>query len=381
MKSSVYFNGELVGGHIYGYTDFYVDLTGKLKEGTNEVKVIADNSQFPNSRWYSGSGIYRDVYLHTAGDEYILPDGIRVTTRAINPTKVQVQVKAQKKTDTAVRVMIQKDGETVAQGIGEDLILEIPNAKLWSAETPELYEITAELPKGDQVVDTLCNQFGIRTLAWDAKKGFQINGKTVNFRGGCVHHDHGFIGAAEFDAVCERRVRIMKQAGFNAVRIAHHPASKAMLRACDKLGMYVMNETFDTWLGLKNPYDYAMYFRQEWRGDVEAMVRLSYNHPSVVMYCIGNEVNIKNAEEDSRITRDMVALCHKLDITRPVTNALNPLMSLGDNPENPEKNRDTVVNPREMGEEGELVGSKLANTLVSVMPVAMKLIGNEKAIK
>lgn len=245
------------------------------------MTVIADNSQFPNSRWYSGAGIYRDVWLHTAGRQFIRPDGIRVNTLSIVPAVVRVQVDAVKEGGTEIEVAICKDGRVITQGEGADLNLTIPGAKLWTAETPELYEVKVSLIDGDETLDETSDRFGIRSLAWDASKGFQVNGRTVKLRGGCVHHDHGVIGAVESEAACLRRVRIMKEAGFNAVRIAHHPASRAMLNACDKLGLYVMNETFDTWLGLKNAYDYAMYFEEFWKQDVSAMIRVAYNHPNV----------------------------------------------------------------------------------------------------
>ncbi len=381
MKSSVYLNGNRVGGHIYGYTDFFVDLTGKLNEGANEIKVVADNSQFPNSRWYSGSGIYRDVILHMADAEYIKPDGVKVSTVSIAPAKVRVQTDAVMADDTTVKIQICKNGVVVAAGEGEDLFLGIADARLWSAETPELYEVKAELVKDGVVLDAECVSFGIRSLSWNAVKGFMVNGETVKLRGGCVHHDHSFIGAAEFEVACKRKMSIMKKAGFNAVRIAHHPASRAMLRVCDELGLYVMNESFDTWLGLKSSYDYAMYFEQEWRNDLSAMIRLSYNHACVVMYCIGNEVYLKDAEKAGKISKAMADYCRELDPSRAVINALNPLTVIMGDSKEPEQFRNAVVDPREAGKGGGLVGSQLANVLVTLLPTLTKLFGNEKAMK
>ncbi len=381
MKSTVMLNGTKVGGHIYGYTDFFVDLTGKLKEGANEIKVIADNSQTPNTRWYSGSGIYRDVYLYTAGKEYIRPEGIKVNVLSIDPAKIKVNVDAVKAEESEIRVTVCKDGAVIAEGTGAEVSFEIKDARLWSAETPELYEIKAELITGGKVIDTECDTFGIRSLAWDAKKGLQVNGNTVKLRGGCVHHDHTIIGATEFDVACERKMRIMKEAGFNAVRIAHHPASKAMLKACDKLGMYVMNESFDTWLGLKSPYDYAMYFEEMWRDDLSRMIELSYNHPCVVIYSIGNEIYMKDYKKAAEITKEMTEFCHFLDNSRPVINALNPLCNIMGNDKNPEQNREAVVDPRKEGKGSGLAGSQLANTLVSLMPKLMRIVGNEKAMR
>lgn len=381
MKSSVYLNGERLGGRIYGYSDFFVDLTGKLKAGRNEVKVVADNSQCANSRWYSGSGIYRDVWLYTSGDARILPDGIKVTTLSLSPATVHVEIQSEHPADAEVNVRIEKDGKTIAEGKGADLELTIADAKLWSAETPELYDVVAEITKDGTVLDSEKDAFGVRMLAWDVRDGFQVNGKTVNLSGGCVHHDHGVIGAAEYDTACLRRVRIMKEAGFNAVRISHHPASKAMLRACDKLGMYVMNESFDTWFGLKSPYDYAMHFRKESDKDLADMIRVSYNHPSVVMYSIGNEVHLKEIDRAVEVTERLTTLCHKLDSTRPVLNAINPLMAIMGGDKDPEAPLNDKVDPRTEGEASGLTGSQLANVLLTQMDNLMKIFGNEGAMK
>lgn len=381
MKSSVYLNGERLGGRIYGYSDFFVDLTGKLKAGKNDVKVVADNSQCANSRWYSGSGIYRDVWLHTSGAARIFPDGIKVTTLSLSPAKVRVETRAELPAGETVKVRIEKDGMTVAEGQGTDIELSVADAKLWSAETPELYDVFAEVVKNGEVLDSEADTFGIRMITWDSQNGFQVNGKTVNLRGGCVHHDHGVIGAVEYDAACLRRVRIMKEAGFNAVRISHHPASKAMLRACDKVGLYVMNESFDTWFGLKSPYDYAMYFSQESSKDLADMIRVSYNHPSVIMYSIGNEVHMKEIDRAAEIGERLAKQCHELDTTRPVVNALNPLMAIMGGDKDPEAPKNDKVDPRAEGEASGLTGSQLANVLLTQMDNLMKVFGNEGAMK
>ena len=381
MKSSVYLNGEHLGGRIYGYSDFFVDLTGKLKEGKNDIKVVADNSQCANSRWYSGSGIYRDVWLHTSGDVRIVPGALKVTTLSLDPAKVRIETEAVLAEGVDVVVRIRKDGAVAAEGKGADLELIVPDAKLWSAETPELYEVTVDLVKDGEVLDSDRDRFGIRMLSWDAQKGFQVNGKTVDLRGGCVHHDHGVIGAAEYDAACLRRAHIMKDAGFNAVRIAHHPASKAMLRACDEAGLYVMNETFDTWFGLKSPYDYAMYFLEESDKDLTDMIRVSYNHPSVIMYSIGNEVHLKELDKAAEAANRLVGLCHRLDPSRPAINCMNPLMAIMGGDKDPEAKRNDKVDPRAEGEASGLTGSQLANVLITYMDKLTMIFGNEGAMK
>lgn len=381
MKSTVSLNGQKVGGRLYGYSDFFVDLTGKLKEGANKITVVADNTQFSNSRWYSGSGIYRDVWLHTGDENYIKPDGLKVKTLSIAPAKVEVKVDVVLKDGANVAIELLKDGTVVASGEGTKVTLEVPDAKLWSAETPELYEAKATVKKGGEVLDTVSETFGIRTLAWDAKNGFQVNGETVKLRGGCVHHDHGVIGATEYDAACERRVRIMKESGYNAVRISHHPASKAMLRACDKLGMYVMNESFDTWSATKSPYDYAIWFKQEHEKDLSDMVRVSYNHPSVIMYSIGNEVQMKDVKVATRIVNELTDICHRLDDSRPVTNAANPMMAALGNEKNMEAKQNDKVDPRACGKGSGLTGSLLANVLITYLDKLTMLVGSPKKMK
>ena len=382
MKSSVYLNGELVGGRIYGYSDFYVDLTGKVRAGDNEIRVIADNSQCSNSRWYSGSGIYRDVWLHTAEQEYIRNDGIKVETVSVDPAKVHISVTAEKKPDTRVKISILDGGSEIASAYGQDVCLDMKGAKLWSADEPYLYEVKARLlDAAGAVIDEVTDSFGVRQLTWNVEKGLMINGRTVKLRGGCMHHDHAFIGTAEYDDASMRKVSRMKEAGFNAIRVSHNPASKALLRACDRVGMYVMNETFDTWFGLKSPYDYAMYFEEEWQKDVSDMIRISYNHPSVVMYSIGNEVYLKDYKRAARQAKAMADFCRSLDATRPVTNCMNPGCVLMGDSKSPEAKRGDIVDPREAGKGSALTGSRLVNTLISYLSVIMATVGNEKKMK
>ncbi len=381
MKSSIYLNGKKLGGRIYGYSDFFVDFTGKVKEGVNKVRVVADNTQFANSRWYSGSGIYRDVWLYTGDDAYIMPDGIKVTTVSLKPATIQVKVNAVKEDDDLVKVSVIDGEKVVAEALGEDCIIVVEGARLWDADNPALYEVKAEIIRDGEVIDAMSECTGIRMLAWDSEKGFQVNGQTVKMRGGCVHHDNGFIGAAEYDEACLRRIRIMKEAGFNAVRISHNPASKAMLRACDKLGMYVMNESFDTWYGLKSPYDYAIYFDEEWEEDLSDMIRVAYNHPSVVMYSIGNEVYLKDDKRAAATGKKMAALCKKLDPSRAVTNALNPLTVIMGDSKNPGALKNDTVDPRAVGKASGLSGSMLANVLVSNLSKLTSIVGNEKKMR
>ncbi len=323
-NSTVALNGKVICGADYGYIPFFVDLTPHLNWGQeNTVTVTADNSAQPNSRWYTGSGIYRPVWLWQGGRAHIHPEGIKVTTLSIDPAKIRVEVGH---TGVAAHVVIlDADGAEVARGHGDVCELEIPNPKLWCAETPDLYRCRAEILGSDGETDQAEVCFGIRQISWN-KDGFFVNGKAVKFQGGCVHHDNGILGACSYAKSEERRVRIMKKAGFNAIRSAHNPLATSMLEACDRLGMYVMDETWDMWQWHKTAYDYALNFDKNWKKDIAAMIARDYNHPSVVMYSIGNEISDPAKPEGVALEKELVARCHELDATRPVTGGFNLML-------------------------------------------------------
>lgn len=326
MNASVRVNGEEVMQWPYGYTNFYADLSRFLKYGEqNELTVIADNSKTPNTRWYSGSGIYREVHLYAGGTEYIEPEGLKVTVQ--NASEVKVDVAGMIAEDTRVTVEI-LDGETVAaHGEGRSQILSITNAKLWDAEHPNLYQCRARLEKNGEILDEAETSFGMRVVSW-GKGGCKVNGKEVLFRGACIHHDNGILGACGFRDAEWRRVRILKEAGFNAIRSAHNPMSKAMLEACDTLGMYVMDESFDMWIIQKNPFDYGgEKFKKWWKKDIDAMLSKDYNHPSVLMYSIGNEISELGVAEGQKMCEEMAAYVRKKDDSRAVTLGINLMLA------------------------------------------------------
>ena len=386
QKSKVFLNGELLGGRIYGYSDFLVDLSGKVRAGDNVVRVESDNTQIPNSRWYSGSGIYRDVWLWTSGVEYIQPYGVKLLTKSIDPAVLSVSVSAVCGEGAVCRVTVKKDGKTVAEQelsggngafSGE---LSIPDAKFWTAETPELYDVEVALLRGGEVLDCASERTGLRTLAWNARQGFLVNGESVKLRGGCVHHDHGLLGAKSFKDAELRRARIMKEAGFNAVRYAHNPAGHAFLDACDEVGLYVMDETFDTWYGTKSDYDYGLYFEREHKRDVEDMIRMAYNHPCVSLYCIGNEIPLKG-EKTVALTKELVEICHKADDSRPVLNAVNALLStFSTTPADPAK-AEEIGSPRLERKQSGASGSFLFNVLSTHFSKIVQLLVNEKKMR
>ncbi len=329
-NAAVLVNGREIARHAYGYTPFAVDLDGTLVPGgENTVEVVADNSQLPYSRWYTGGGIYRDVELLCGPKRHIARRGVRVTTLGLNPARIRVTtlLEGPAAESETVAVTILDDQSVVAEAEGTDIELEIPCAIPWSAERPHLYTCQVSLLANGNPADTATERFGIRTLSWSSH-GLFVNGESVLLRGGCIHHDNGVIGAISCQEAEERRVRIMKEAGFNALRISHNPASTALIEACDRLGMYVMDETFDMWFQHKNAHDYASDFEENHLTDLQSMVERDLNHPSVIMYSIGNEVSEPCTPHGMDVARGMVELAHTLDPTRPVTAGINFMVLL-----------------------------------------------------
>lgn len=308
---TVSLNGKEIGGHRYGYTTFALPLENLNFGGENTLTVVADNSKLPNSRWYTGSGIYRPVWLYVGGEDRVEYRGVKITTVSIDPAVIRVEVNAT--AEAKVEIL---DGDTVIAS-GKPGEITVPDAKLWSDETPNLY--TCRVTVGEDAVE---EKFGIREIKWN-NRGLFINGKETLLRGGCIHHDNGILGAACYDESEWRRVRIMKEAGFNALRMAHNPCSRAMLEACDHYGMYVMDETFDMWYNRKNKFDYGNDFESCWEADTAEMVQRDYNHPSVILYSIGNEVAEPFEAKGVETGKAMVELIHGMDQTRPVTCGLN----------------------------------------------------------
>ena len=312
-NAEVFVNGKKVGSHKYGYSEFSFDISAAVREGENTIEVTVDNFLVPNCRWYSGSGIYRPVWLYIAAKN--APEVLKVRTVSLLPAVIEVTA------DEGAEVEIY-DGETLIAkgGAGE---FTVPNAKLWSAETPYLY--TAVARRGGEELKTM---FGIRTIAWNTKEGFLINGKRTLLRGGCIHHDNGVLGACSYPDAEYRRVRILKEQGFNALRISHNSASRALLEACDRIGMYVLDECFDGWYIPKDYHDYSRDFWEGYRGDLRSMVEKDYNHPCVVMYSVGNEVTETASEKGVKLCGEMRDLLHSLDNTRPVTCGINVLLDV-----------------------------------------------------
>jgi hypothetical protein len=320
QKAKVYVNDKEAGGRPYGYIPFCVAIDPFLSIGQdNMIRVEVDNEDLPNSRWYSGAGIYRPVWVHIAPKTHIEFEGVKITTLSYHPSKVQVKTST---TGGTVRVVIKDGDKIIARGEGDDIVFDIPSAKLWSDETPYLYTCSVTLVENGETVDEITENFGIRKVEW-SNKGLFINGKETLLRGGCIHHDNGILGAATYAKSEERRVLIMKENGYNAIRSSHNPASKALLDSCDKYGMYVMDETWDMWYGHKSKYDYATIFEANYKEDIKAMVDRDYNHPSVIMYSIGNEISEPAKEKGVALTKEMTEYIHELDNSRAVTAGVN----------------------------------------------------------
>ena len=324
--AAVWVNGQQAAAHLYGYTGFTVDITGLLRYGENNVvRVFAKNSDQPNSRWYTGAGIYRPVWMLTYPQEHILPGGIRVRTEDFVARRIAAEVKTSAPGTVQIEIL---DGETIvaqaeveSDGCARARFL-LKGGRLWSAEHPCLYTCRARFGKDEQSV---C--FGIRQISCDAKHGFCINGERVILRGACIHHDNGLLGACAFDFAEERKVRLLQRAGYNAIRSSHNPCSKALLEACDRLGMLVIDEYVDMWYIHKLKYDYAAHVMQEWKNDLADMVAKDYNHPSVIMYSLGNEVSETGQKRGIELCGEMVRFLHSAD-DRPVTCGVNIFFNL-----------------------------------------------------
>ena len=332
QKAEVFINGVKTGQHAYGYTPFSVDVTPNLyrDKRLNEVVVKVDNSEQPNCRWYTGSGIYRHVWLETMPALHIAENGVFVTTPEVSADKavVKVDVMVQNESDNDRNAM-------VAVGVGQ-MMLSVPahqqktvstsfivrTPHLWSPDDPFRYEVKTELKENGNVIHQQSVNYGIRSFTYDAEKGFVLNGKPLLINGACVHHDDGVLGAMAFDAAEIRKVRQMKEAGFNLIRTSHNPTTRAFLDACDSLGMLVIGEAFDGWRTAKKPYDYSTLIDSCYREDIRAMVERDRNHPSIICWSIGNEVIER---KDIRVIHTAKMLKQAIldyDQTRPVTEAL-----------------------------------------------------------
>ncbi len=385
QKAEIFLNGAYVTKNLYGYSNFYVKLNDWINYGAeNTLKVVADNSMMPNSRWYTGSGIYRNVKLIIGNRIHTSLDGVKI--RTVDASKESALVEVETHVDSFskvrekvhVRVRIVRNGNCICEE--RQMLIICPNStemtlhrfcisnpELWDCDTPNLYQCEIEIESDEGILDTTREIFGIRTLTIDSKYGVRINGKTVKLRGTCIHHDNGILGASTFEKAEERRCRQLKEAGFNSIRSSHHPLSKAMLDACDKFGVLVMDELSDMWNIHKNPYDFASDFPECWEEVVERMVAKDYNHPCVILYSVGNEIQEAGSEAGAWWNRRLCNKFHQLDSERYTTNGLNGLMAAGHRLRQIMKDVSVNFAAKKDSEHGSSEGSNALHSFMSLM--------------
>ncbi|MGW3944039.1 glycoside hydrolase family 2 TIM barrel-domain containing protein [Streptomyces phaeochromogenes] len=385
-NATVYVNGNYAGQRPYGYSRFRVDAGRYLHFGQdNEIRVEARVHQ--DSRWYSGAGIYRDTWMLVGDLVRVAPDSLCVTTPDIDTKRAVVQVAATLDNDSieirtldlvteirdAAGIIVATDKAKVTVLPGEPATarrrLYVFDPLLWNPESPALYSCEVRLHDENGTVDTDSTVFGIRFLQLDSRSGLRVNGETVKLRGACVHHDNGVLGTATHARAEERRVEILKEAGFNALRMAHHPMSRAMLDACDRLGMLVMDEAFDVWTSTKSNFDYSLNFPEWWERDIEAMVAKDFNHPSVVLYSIGNEIPETGSPAGAALGRKLAEKIRSLDGTRYVTNGINNLLAVLS---------DLAQMSEQAEEEGTGINTFMTNTLDMVNAISTSEVVTER---
>jgi beta-galactosidase len=355
MNADIWINGQHLGNHPYGYTSFWYDITPFLNPaGQPNVVAVQVKNEGLNARWYSGSGIYRHTWLTLVNPVHVVPWGVYITTPEVTGEKANIEVftNVLNKGDSNYRVtcsvkLLDPSGAEVGRSSSESFVqagqttemmqlIQVENPSLWSVDNPTLYHAEITLLVNNKISDRLHTAFGIRSINFDAHKGFTLNGKNIELRGGCFHHDNGPLGAAAIDRAEERKIELLKNAGFNAIRCSHNPPSPYLLDVCDKLGMLVIDEAFDMWEESKMKMtsllfsmsgtnftveDYSRYFKDSWKKDVQSMVLRDRNHPSVIMWSIGNEIPEAADTSGLRIARNLVNEIKKFDLTRPVTEA------------------------------------------------------------
>lgn len=348
MNADVWMNGQHVAHHVYGYTAFEVDVTEHVRWGEDNVIAVQVKNKGLNCRWYTGSGIYRHTFLKLTQPLHFKTWGTFVTTPVATEDSAKVRVQSvllndeKMKGEFVVETEISDKSNTViarkrqllalhGEGVTHiDNTLEVVSPKLWSPENPYLYQVKCRLLQGGTIIDEEIVSIGIRDIHFSAEKGFLLNGKPLELKGGCIHHDNGLLGAKAFDRAEERKIELLKAAGFNALRMSHNPPSTALLNACDRLGMLVIDEAFDMWSNGHYQDDYGQYFDKLWKEDLYSMIARDRNHPSVIMWSIGNEIKDKETAGMVHTCRELAAFVKDLDATRPVTAGVNSIVNATD---------------------------------------------------
>src|SRR5215813_5782591 len=387
-NSEVWLNGQYLGKRPYGYISFRYELTPYLKFGKekNVIAVKVDNSKQPNSRWYSGSGIYRNVWLTVTDKVRVEHWGTYVTTPAVSATEATIEIKTRMRNDAdsgqaaSLRTFIldaegrevarQAASETVGRGVAAEIqqTLKVTNPRLWSVDKPYLYKAVSEVTQAGKVVDRYETPFGIRYFSFDKDKGFSLNGEPLKILGVCDHHDLGSLGAAVNVRALERQLQMLKDMGVNGFRTSHNPPAPELLELCDRLGFIVMDEAFDMWKKGKTDFDYHLDWDEWHKRDLEDMVLRDRNHPSVFIWSIGNEVAEQWSDNDANagpIARELAGIVRALDKTRPVTAACNNVSA-----------KNGVIASGAL----DLVGTNYAHERLSTFPelfAGQKIIGTE----
>jgi beta-galactosidase len=343
MNADVYVNGKHIGNHPYGYTSFNYDITSQIKFGEKNIIAVEVKNEGQNSRWYSGSGIYRHVWLKTINPIHIEQWGTFISTPSVDKSEAVIVVKTQVQNESALSVNINlvtqflnRSGAEVGRSdalytinAGQRKLVDsrsvIKSPQRWSCENPALYKAVTSIYSNGKIVYSEENTFGIRTISFSVEQGFQLNGTTLKLKGGCFHNDNGPLGSKAYNRAEERKVELLKASGYNAIRCSHNPPSPAFLNACDRLGMLVIDETFDMWTIGKNPYDYHLYFKDWWQKDIESMLLRDRNHPSIIMWSIGNEIPERATKAGVETAKELVNYVKSIDSTRAVTSAVNGL--------------------------------------------------------
>lgn len=341
MNADVWINGIHLGNHPYGYTSFYYDITRKIKWNEKNIIALQVKNEAATSRWYSGSGIYRHVWLKYLEPVHVAQWGIYVTTPEVNSSKARINIKTKvlnetKKTSsiTVVNKILNIKGIEIVRAAATQVIRAnnnyefnidaiVKSPALWSVQNPNLYKAVTEIYVNEKLSDHNETTFGIRKISFDVKNGFLLNDVPMKLQGACFHNDNGPLGSKSFDRSEIRRVELLKASGFNAIRCSHNPPPPAFLNACDKLGMLVIDEAFDCWNNGKNDNDYHLYFKNWWQRDITSMLLRDRNHPSIIMWSIGNEIPYmgnKRVDDTAKIIANYV---RSIESTRPVTAAVN----------------------------------------------------------
>ena len=347
MNSDVWINGKHIGNHPYGYTSFYYDITPYLNlAGQSNVVAVQVKNEGKNARWYSGSGIYRHTWLTLVNQTHIGMWGVYISTPVATEKTAEINVITtltnSGKENSPVTLQVQiidpsgklvgmaKNISVIPSGSSTDIKqrVTLDSPALWSTEKPNLYQAKVTVINENKEMDDVVTTFGIRSIHFDAQTGFTLNGKSMELKGGCYHHDNGPLGSAAIDRAEERKIELLKNAGFNAIRCSHNPPSPYLLDVCDRLGMLVIDEFADMWEKPKvSPEDYSKYIKANWKTDLGSMVLRDRNHPSVIMWSIGNEIPEAADTSGLRIAKSLAAEVHRLDPTRAVTEAMVDFMA------------------------------------------------------